>query len=160
MSIVQLDPPPIQPMLMVVPWHDPVVDTVGHDVRSVYVELFWLNILGPSATWILRRLVQGLDRYPLGYEVDLGDMAGSLGLAYTAGNSNPFSRALQRCSMFGVHTPSAVDSPSDAAFHRSPSATCNGCPRAFGSPTSIGCAGTPQPPPWPRHSAHGCWQTQ
>ena len=42
---------------MVVPWHDPVVDSVGFDVRSNYVELFWLNVLGPTATWALRRLV-------------------------------------------------------------------------------------------------------
>ena len=27
--------------VMVVPWHDPVVDSVGFDVRSLYVELFW-----------------------------------------------------------------------------------------------------------------------
>ncbi|MSW79476.1 MAG: hypothetical protein F2828_17635, partial [Actinobacteria bacterium] len=33
--------------LMVVPWHDPVVDALGYDVRSAYVELFWLNVLGP-----------------------------------------------------------------------------------------------------------------
>ena len=50
---------PTEPTLMVVPWHDPVVDPVGFDVRSTYVELFWLNILGPSATWALRRLVHG-----------------------------------------------------------------------------------------------------
>mgnify|MGYP003456760560 CR=1 FL=1 len=31
--------------VMVVPWHDPIVDAVGFDVRSQYVELFWLNVL-------------------------------------------------------------------------------------------------------------------
>ncbi|MEI8239054.1 MAG: hypothetical protein WCI22_06495 [Actinomycetota bacterium] len=36
--------------LMVVPWIDPVVDQVGHDVRSQYAEYFWLNILGPPST--------------------------------------------------------------------------------------------------------------
>lgn len=56
---------PTEPTLMVVPWHDPVVDTVGHDVRSLYVELFWLNVLGPSSLWALRRLVGGLDRLSL-----------------------------------------------------------------------------------------------
>jgi len=45
--------------LVVVPWHDPVVEEVGYDVRSMYVELFWLNVLGPSATWIMRRLTNG-----------------------------------------------------------------------------------------------------
>jgi hypothetical protein len=77
--------------VMVVPWHDPVVDAVGYDVRSNYVELFWLNVLGPTATWTLRRLVSGLDRYPLGYELDLGETASMLGLAYSAGTSNSFA---------------------------------------------------------------------
>ncbi len=104
---------PIEPLLlapeeatvMVVPWHDPVVDAVGHDVRSHYVELFWLNVLGPTATWTLRRLVTGFDRYPLGYELDLGQTASMLGLAYSAGTSNSFARALHRCTLFGVAQP-------------------------------------------------------
>jgi hypothetical protein len=32
----------------VTPWHDPVVEAVGHDLRSPYVERFWLALLGPS----------------------------------------------------------------------------------------------------------------
>lgn len=88
--------------VMVVPWHDPIVDAVGFDVRSNYVELFWLNVLGPTATWTLRRLVTGLDRYPLGYELDLAETAGMLGLAYSTGTSNSFGRALHRCQLFGM----------------------------------------------------------
>src|SRR5215470_15811471 len=34
--------------LIIYPWTDPVVDAVGHDPRSPYVEHFWLGILGPS----------------------------------------------------------------------------------------------------------------
>jgi hypothetical protein len=98
---------PTEPTLMVVPWHDPVVDDVGFDVRSTYVELFWLNILGPSATWALRRLVHGLDRYPLGYELDLGETANELGLSYSTATSSTFVRALQRCILFGVSQPIA-----------------------------------------------------
>ena len=91
--------------LMILPWHDPVVDSIGHDVRSQYVELFWLNVLGPTATWALRRLVTGLERYPLGYELDAVETAGMLGLAYSTGTSSSFSRALQRCVMFGMALP-------------------------------------------------------
>lgn len=98
---------PTEPTVMVVPWHDPVVDTVGHDVRSLYVELFWLNVLGPSALWALRRLVGGLDRYPLGYEVDLAETAHELGLSYSTATSNTFLKALQRCILFGVAQPVA-----------------------------------------------------
>lgn len=96
---------PTEPTLMVVPWHDPVVDHVGFDVRSAYVEMFWLNILGPTATWTLRRLVNGFDRYPLGYELDLDETANELGLSYTVATSNTFVRALQRCVLFGVSQP-------------------------------------------------------
>ena len=92
-------------LLMVVPWHDPVVDAVGYEVRSQYVELFWLNVLGPTATWILRRLVLGFDRYPLGYELDLAETASALGLSYTAGTANAFMRSLNRCVLFGVSQP-------------------------------------------------------
>lgn len=94
-----------EPTLIVVPWHDPVVDSIGHDVRSTYVELFWLNILGPTATWALRRLATGLDRYPLGYELDLAETAAALGLSYSAGTSNTFTRALHRCVLFGTTQP-------------------------------------------------------
>jgi hypothetical protein len=33
--------------ITVKPWHDPVVDVLGHDPRSRYVETFWLPTLGP-----------------------------------------------------------------------------------------------------------------
>ena len=91
--------------LMVVPWIDPVVDQVGHDVRSQYAEYFWLNILGPTALWALRRLVIGFDRYPLGYELDLPETASALGLSYSPNTSGTFVRALQRCVLFGVSQP-------------------------------------------------------
>lgn len=35
---------------------DPVVDRVGFGVMEAYVELVWLPVIGPSATWMLRRL--------------------------------------------------------------------------------------------------------
>lgn len=39
-----------EPTLVIIPWHDDVVDAIGFDPRSHYVELFWLNVLGPTAT--------------------------------------------------------------------------------------------------------------
>ena len=39
---------PLAPTLIVMPWRDPVVEAVGFDARSAYVELFWLGILGPA----------------------------------------------------------------------------------------------------------------
>src|SRR4249919_1217970 len=105
MASSPMDIPVTDQLLMVVPWHDPVVDSVGYEVRSQYVELFWLNVLGPTATWILRRLVLGFDRYPLGYELDLAETASALGLSYTLGTTNAFMRSLNRCVLFGVSQP-------------------------------------------------------
>jgi hypothetical protein len=57
--------------LVVLPWADPVIDPIGHDPRSRYVELFWLGVLGPTATLLLRRLADGLESYPDGFELDV-----------------------------------------------------------------------------------------
>lgn len=95
----------LEPTLVVVPWHDEVVDAIGYDPRSTYVETFWLNVLGPTTTWIVRRMVTGLDEYPGGYELDLDQTAGALGLVFTPGASNPFARSLNRCVLFGAAQP-------------------------------------------------------
>ena len=86
----------VDPTIVVVPWHDDVVDLIGHDLRSTYVETFWLNVFGPTATWLLRRMATGLDEYPGGYELDLDQTASALGLVFTPGAANPFARSMQR----------------------------------------------------------------
>lgn len=91
--------------IVVRPWLDPVVDDHGFDPRSRYVEEFWLGVLGPTATWLIRRLVAGLERSPQGYDLDLNATAQAMGLSYTTGRSSPFSKALQRCVMFGLAHP-------------------------------------------------------
>jgi hypothetical protein len=105
MSITPFEISVFDPSIIVVPWHDDVVDRIGFDPRSQYAELFWLNVLGPSASWLLRRMVTGLDEYPGGYELDLAQTAGALGLAYSPGTSNPFIRSLNRCVLFGAAQP-------------------------------------------------------
>ena len=90
------------PTLTVQPWPDPVIDAVGHDVRSAYVEHFWLGVLGPSATWLLRRLAAGLDDDPEGFELDLALAATQLGLGNRSGRHSPFFRSIERCCRFGV----------------------------------------------------------
>ena len=94
--------PPLPRLVQVVPWDDPVVDRRGHDPRSAYVEQFWLSVLGPTATWLLRRLVAGFDHHPAGYELVVADAARGLGLSVSKGMASPFAKALQRCVMFGV----------------------------------------------------------
>jgi hypothetical protein len=87
------------------PWVDPVVDQRGYDPRSRYVEIFWLGVLGPTATWLTRRLVAGLEQAPDGYELDLVETAKAMGLSFSTARSSPFSKALQRCVMFGLAHP-------------------------------------------------------
>ncbi|MFZ6005505.1 MAG: hypothetical protein ACOYXM_16405 [Actinomycetota bacterium] len=90
------------PSLAVTPWPDIVIDEVGHDPRSPYVEQFWLGVLGPTATWLMRRLVTRLDESPAGFELDLAVMAGELGLGHRPGQNSPFLRSIQRCCHFGA----------------------------------------------------------
>ena len=93
---------PLPTSVHIAPWDDPVVDRRGHDPRSAYVEQFWLSVLGPTATWLLRRLVAGFDHEPHGYELDVAATARALGLSVSKGTASPFAKAVQRCVMFGV----------------------------------------------------------
>jgi hypothetical protein len=95
---------PATDALHIKPWPDPVIDRVGHDPRSAYVERFWLGILGPSTTWLLRRLAAGLEAAPAGFDLTLSETARCLGLG-GEGRSSPFVRALGRCCQFQMATP-------------------------------------------------------
>ncbi|HUC36400.1 MAG TPA: hypothetical protein VMR97_04690 [Acidimicrobiales bacterium] len=86
----------------VVAWPDTSIDIQGHDPRSWYVETFWLALLGPTSTWLVRRLVSGFDSAPSGYEIDLDDLARALGVGGVAGRNSPFERAVTRCERFGL----------------------------------------------------------
>jgi len=83
-------------------WPDPVIDELGHDPRSAYVERFWLAILGPSTVWLLRRLADGLDASPDGYLLDLPDTARALGLGMRGGRHSPLVRSVERVCRFGA----------------------------------------------------------
>lgn len=96
---------PHQTVAAIRPWVDPVVDERGVDPRSVYVERFWLGVVGPTATWIMRRFAEEFDQHPDGFQLDLATTANAMGLSYAKGPSSPFGRALQRCVMFGLARP-------------------------------------------------------
>ena len=82
------------------PWLDDVIDSLGHDSRSPYVERFWLATLGPSATWLLRAIAYGLEASPDGFELSAGDTARALGLGDRTGRHSPFVRAVGRLCQF------------------------------------------------------------
>jgi hypothetical protein len=91
--------------LQIRPWPDPVIDSLGFDPRSAYVESYWLGHLGPSTTWLLRRMVAGLDEAPAGYQLSMSDTARSLGLSDRGGRHSPFVRAVARTIQFELALP-------------------------------------------------------
>lgn len=96
--------------LRIVPWPDPVIDALGYDPRSWYVEQFWLGVVGPTSAWLLRRLAAGLDTDPGGFDIDVAETARALGLRRVEGMHSPFGRAVTRCVAFGLarHAPRHV----------------------------------------------------
>jgi hypothetical protein len=86
--------------LIVEPWPDPVVDGVGYDPRSRYAEQYWLPVLGPSTTWMLRRFAAFLEEAPGAVEIDAEELARSLGIGERLGPNSPFARTLKRCVDF------------------------------------------------------------
>lgn len=97
-----LTPARTLPPLLVVAWRDPVVDALGFDPRSTYVERFWLPLLGPTSTWLLRRLAAEFDQQPDGFSIDAADCARSIGIGNRGGQNGPFHRSIERCIRFGV----------------------------------------------------------
>jgi hypothetical protein len=91
--------------LRIVPWLDPIADPHGVHPCSRYVELYWLGVIGPSTTWLLRRLSYGLEVRPEGFDLDLTETARSLGLGERMGKNSPFRRALQRLCTFELARP-------------------------------------------------------
>jgi hypothetical protein len=73
-----------------------------HDLRSAYVETFWLPVLGPSSIMFLRMLASGLETSPSGFTLDLNDAARSLGLGHRNGRNGPMVRTVDRCCSFGA----------------------------------------------------------
>ena len=96
------DPDPrTAPTLTVVPWPGPG-EPDGFDPRSRYVETFWLPVLGPSATWLLRMVADRLEKEPDGFELDPEDAARRLGLGGSGSRHSPLPRALARAVAFGA----------------------------------------------------------
>ena len=88
--------------LLIKPWNDPVVDTLGHDPRSRYVETFWLPTLGPTALLLLRHLADRFDRTPEGVELTVSDTSHALGLGQRDGTASPLVRTLRRLTQFDL----------------------------------------------------------
>jgi hypothetical protein len=88
--------------LTVVPLRDPVVEAVGHDPRSTYVESFWTPILGPSAVMAARHLSVQLEDSPEGFTVSLAVLGRQLGLGAGTGRNATLIKSLARLTVFGL----------------------------------------------------------
>ncbi|MGH9121267.1 MAG: hypothetical protein ACRDYC_04865, partial [Acidimicrobiales bacterium] len=91
--------------LVVRPWPDEPTARRGFDPRSPYVEEFWLGILGPSATWLLRRMAAAFDESPEGFDMPMTETALLLGLGDRGGRNSPFFRTLNRLVQFDMARP-------------------------------------------------------
>lgn len=102
-----LDPPvtastALPPVLEIVAWTDPSFELNGHDPRSAYVERYWLGLLGPSTTWMLRRFARGLEECPGGFRIDLVETGRALGLGESMARSSTTHRSVLRACQFGA----------------------------------------------------------
>lgn len=97
------------------PWPDEVLDALGHDPRSEYVERYWLGLLGPSTTWLMRLFATTFDEHPEGTELKLEEAAAALGLAGVGGKHSAFVRAVNRCVQFRL---ASVDGDGSLAVRR------------------------------------------
>jgi hypothetical protein len=86
--------------LQVVAWPDPVVDRLGFPPQSPYSELAWTPILGPASVLAYRRIAGGLLHRPDGYQLDVVELAQSLGLGTGTGIHARISRTLRRIEAF------------------------------------------------------------
>lgn len=90
------------PSIRIEPWPDPVTEETGHDLRSLYVERYWVGVLGPSSAWLARLLIDRLDEAGHDVELDLSETAERLGLGRKVGRHSTFARSFERLERFGV----------------------------------------------------------
>ena len=86
----------LPPVIWLVPLS---TDCRSFDVRSEYVEVLWLPVLGPSATWLVRRLGTLAAAFPSGTWLDTAELSVSIGLGNGQGL---LTRSLRRLVNFGV----------------------------------------------------------
>lgn len=88
--------------LEVRPWPDPVLDQIGHDPRSRYVETFWVPVIGPSSHLLHKALVTAVQDASSGVMLRSNDLAMGLGLGIRGGKHGPFWRSIERLARFGI----------------------------------------------------------
>jgi hypothetical protein len=95
-------------ILRLSPLRKPIIDARGFPMCSDYTEYFWLPILGPSATWLVRRFASLVEDVADDVIVNVNALAAALGMSYVPGRVGPFTRSVKRTIMFNFVQPSPV----------------------------------------------------
>jgi hypothetical protein len=82
-------------------WRDPLAEASGFAPAHDYVELLWLPVVGPSGTWLYRRLNRIIGQHD-GVTVELANLAAAVGLSRTTGPHTPIQHTLARLVRFGL----------------------------------------------------------
>ena len=90
------------PFIEIRPWSEPLLDQLVYDARHVYVETYWLPILGPSAVLAARRIADWLDPQPAGVRIELVEFGASLGIGAGTGRHTQINRTICRLIDFGM----------------------------------------------------------
>jgi len=86
-------------MVTLIPWTDHRKEAFGHDLRSAYVEQFWLGTLGPSTTWFLRHCASLLEDAD-DAAVNLRETACALGIGFEGGSRSAMVKTVARACRF------------------------------------------------------------
>lgn len=86
-------------VVTLIPWTDHRKETFGHDLRSAYVEQFWLGTLGPSTTWFLRHCAALLEDAD-DAAVNLRETACALGIGFEGGSRSAMVKTVARACRF------------------------------------------------------------
>jgi hypothetical protein len=88
--------------MRVVPWSDPLTEELGFAPRHMYVETVYLPVLGPTASWLYRRLGSWAAHNPDGIDVNLNHLSMTLGLGEGLGRNSKIAKGLGRLVRFQI----------------------------------------------------------
>ena len=86
-------------VVQIIPWSDHRKDGFGHDLRSAYVEQFWLGTLGPATTWFLRHCASVLEDTD-DAAMSLRETACALGIGFEGGSRSAMVKTVARACRF------------------------------------------------------------
>lgn len=95
-------PKTVDNLVRIRPWWDPELAISGFSARSAYCERYWLPVMGPSATLLIRLAADMCAAHPSGVTMQRAELARSLGLGKSIGPNGPLARAMLRLEYFGM----------------------------------------------------------